>query len=254
MPAVKRKIICYIFITNSHYVINAAYTSQIHIEILSILTSKRQFVHLRLMFCIYIHFCRKLRHALMNVDCEQLISVVTHDTVYCRINEPIHRTLIFLKIRKPWVLEWSDAFIILSGHSLSLLENTEILTCKCGSGIIFKSTWLIMWKWGFMTGKFGLYSKLFKISPKVTINRKLRECLENCNLILNGPLKEWWVQTIHNFVICLSFLLSSYLVSECLPTNNCGCGCRLFTGLFSCAPQTESTGAVSLHWQCATLF
>lgn len=40
-----------------------------------------------------------------------------------------------------------------------------------------------------MTDKFGLYSKRFTISPIVTINRKLLECLENCNLILNGPLK-----------------------------------------------------------------
>jgi len=44
MPAVKRKIICCIFITNLHSVISAAYTSEIHIEILSILTGQKQFV------------------------------------------------------------------------------------------------------------------------------------------------------------------------------------------------------------------
>jgi hypothetical protein len=44
MPAVKRKIICYAFIMNSHSVINAAYASQIHSEILSILTGQKQFV------------------------------------------------------------------------------------------------------------------------------------------------------------------------------------------------------------------
>jgi len=34
--------------------------------------------------------------------------------------------------------------------TVHLVENTEIFTCKCGSGIIFNSTWLILWKWGFM--------------------------------------------------------------------------------------------------------
>jgi len=41
-----------------------------------------------------------------------------------------------------------------------------------------------------MTDEFGPYGKLSKISPIVTINHKLHECMENCNLISNGPLKE----------------------------------------------------------------
>jgi len=41
-----------------------------------------------------------------------------------------------------------------------------------------------------MTDEFGPYGKVSKISPIVTINRKLRECSENCNLILNGLLEE----------------------------------------------------------------
>jgi cytochrome b involved in lipid metabolism len=40
-------------------------------------------------------------NAFVHVDAEQLIAVVTHDTVYCRINELVHRISIFLDIRKP---------------------------------------------------------------------------------------------------------------------------------------------------------